>query len=402
MTGIPANCPRSDVDPFSTEFLADPYPNHPILRELGPAVWLDRYDVVAMARYREVRDALADWETFCSSRGVGLSDFAKEAPWRPPSIILEADPPLHTKARGVLGKILSRPALACLREDFSAQADRLAREVAARGEVDGIEDLAEAFPLSVFPDAVGLTEEGRENLLPYGDMAFNAFGPRNELFEKSFANAAHVTEWIAEQCRRENLTPDGIGAQVYTSADDGTISEDEAALLVRSLLTAGLDTTIYGIGAALYCLASFPDQWDRLREDPKKIRTAFDEAIRYVSPVQTFFRTTTRPVTVGDVALPEGQKVLLFLAAANRDPDQWDDPDRYDVSRKTVGHVGFGHGIHLCVGQMLAKLEAEVFLAALVEHVEKLELAGDAEWQLNNTLHGVSKLPLRLTAAEAH
>ena len=149
----PANCPTSALDPFSAAFLHDPYPHHATLRDAGPVVWLEQYGVIAMARYQQVRDTLADWETYCSSRGGGLTDFAKEEPWRPPSIILEADPPLHTRTRGVLGKVLSRPALQYLRERFTAKADEIARAVVAQGEIDAIDDLAEAFPLSVFPDA---------------------------------------------------------------------------------------------------------------------------------------------------------------------------------------------------------------------------------------------------------
>lgn len=394
----PDNCPTSEVDPFALDFLETPYPYHAALREAGPAVWIEKYDVVAMARYQEVRAALTDWETYCSSRGVGLTDFATEDPWRPPSIILEADPPLHTKTRGVLMKVLSKPALQALTEGFRKKADKLVARLVDKGEIDAVHDLAEAFPLSVFPDAIGLCEDGRENLLPYGNMAFNAFGPRNELFEEAFANAQPVVQWITDQCRREALAPGGIGRDIYKAADEGTVTEEEAGMLVRSLLTAGLDTTIFGIGAALYCFASFPDQWTVLREDPKLVRGAFEEALRYVSPVQTFMRTTTCPVNVGDIDIPEGQKVLLFLASANRDPLQWDDPDRFDIRRRTLGHVGFGHGIHVCVGQMLARLEAQVLLASLLEHVERIELIGEPEWRLNNTLHGVDRLPVRLHA----
>ena len=396
MTSKPDNCPTSALDPFAADFLHDPYPHHETLRNAGPVVWLEAYGVIAMARYEQVRSTLADWETFCSGRGGGLTDFAREKPWRPPSIILEADPPLHTRTRGVLGKILSRPALQYLRESFSAKAEEIVRDAVARGSIDAIRDLAEAFPLSVFPDAVGITGEGRENLLPYGDMAFNAFGPKNELFDKSFENAQSVIGWITAQCRREALTKDGIGARVYAAVDVGTISEEEAALLVRSLLTAGLDTTIFGIGAALYCFARFPEQWKLLRSDAKLVRWAIDESIRYVSPVQTFFRTTTKPVDIDGITLPEGQKILLFLAAANRDPRHWDDPETFDITRKSIGHVGFGHGIHLCVGQMLAKLETEILLEALARHVESIELTGEPEWRLNNTLHGLNRLPVRL------
>ncbi|MYH60946.1 MAG: cytochrome P450 [Caldilineaceae bacterium SB0675_bin_29] len=392
----PTNCPVSDLDPFAPDFLEDPY--HDALREAGPVVWLEKYDVCAMARYQQVRAALSDWETFCSSRGVGLTDFATEEPWRTPSIILEADPPLHTKTRGVLMSVLSKPALQPLSDDFKSTADKLVDDLVVKGEIDAVRDLAEAFPLSVFPDTIGLRKDGRENLLPYGDMAFNAFGPRNELFERSFANAQRVVQWITDQCQRQALVPGGIGERIYKIADDGKITEDEAALLVRSLLTAGLDTTIFGIGAVLYCFARFPDQWQVLRENPKLVRGAFEEALRFVSPVQTFMRTTTRAVDVEGVEISEGQKVLLFLASANRDPRQWEDPDRFDIGRRTLGHVGFGHGIHVCVGQMLARLEAQVLLTSLVERVERIELTGEPTWRLNNTLHGVDSLPVKLVA----
>ena len=392
------NCPVSGLDPFALDFLEDPYPFHEDLREVGPVVWLEKYNIFAMARYQQVRTALTDWETYCSSRGVGLTDFATEEPWRPPSIILEADPPLHTRTRGVLMSVLSKPALQALSDDFRGTADKLVDNLVNKGEIDAVQEIAEAFPLSVFPDTIGLRKDGRENLLPYGNMAFNAFGPRNELFERSFANAQPVVQWIMDQCQRSALAPAGIGEQIYKAADDGKISEEEAGLLVRSLLTAGLDTTLFGIGAVLYCFANFPDQWQLLREDPKLVRGAFEEALRYVSPVQTFMRTTTRPVEVEGVEIPEGQKVVLFLAAANRDPRQWENPDRFDITRRTLGHVGFGHGIHVCVGQMLARLEAQVLLRSLVEKVERIEMAGEPKWRLNNTLHGVDRLPVRLCA----
>src|SRR5215467_13649628 len=321
--------PRSAIDPFSREFLANPYPFHEQLREAGPAVWLERYGIWAMARHEEVRSSLMDWETFCSSAGVGLSDFRKETPWRPPSLILEADPPLHTRTRAVLTRILSAAAMKKLWATFEADAVQLIDRLIERRAFDAVKDLAEVYPLKVFPDAVGLDEDGRENLLPYGNMAFNAFGPRNELFAEAMANAGPVTSWIASKCQRSALAPGGLGAQIYSAVDAGDLTEAEASLLVRSFLTAGLDTTVVGLGNALFCFAQHPQQWQRLRQDPSLARAAFEEVFRFESPVQTFFRTTTRPVEVAGTRLREGEKVLLFLAAANRDARRWEDPDRF-------------------------------------------------------------------------
>jgi cytochrome P450/ferredoxin-NADP reductase len=389
--------PELDVDPFSDEFLTDPYAHHVQLREAGALFRLSRYGIWGMARHAEVSSALQDFSTFCSGRGAGLTDFVKEKPWRPPSIILEADPPLHTRTRGVLGKVLSRPALARLKDNMAREAEALLDEVLTRSHFDAVPALAQAFPLRVFPDAVGLVREGRENLLPYGDMAFNAFGPRNALFEASMRKAAEVTAWIVAQCRREALSPDGFGAQIYAEVDNGTISEQEAGLLVRSLLTAGLDTTIHGIGHALHCFVAWPDQWRALRRNPARVREAFEEVLRFVSPVQTFFRTTTRDVEVAGHTIPEGEKVLLFLAAANRDPRRWEEAERFDTERDASGHVSFGYGIHQCVGQMVARMEAETLLGALAKRVESFELDGAAAFRLNNTLRSLESLPVRVS-----
>jgi hypothetical protein len=391
--------PVSSVDPFSNEFLTDPYPHHETLREAGPVVWLERYGIWAMARHQEVRDALTDYQTYCSSAGVGLSDFRKETPWRPPSIILEADPPLHTRTRAVLTRILLPAAINKLRTTFEREAEALVARLVESREFDGIADLAEAYPLKVFPDAVGLSEGGRENLLPYGSMVFNSFGPRNDLFNQAMANAGPVRDWIMSKCSRAALAPDGLGMQIFDAVDAGELTEEEAGMLVRSFLSAGVDTTVYGLGNTLYCMARYPEQWTALRENPGLIRGAFEEVLRFEAPLQTFFRTTTRAVDVSGIGVGEGEKVLLFFAAANRDPRRWNNPDIFDVKRRAAGHMTFGTGIHGCVGQAVARLETEAVLTALVKRVASFELTAEPKRRLNNTLRGLDTLPLRIVPA---
>ena len=388
--------PVSTVDPFSHAFLNDPYPHHEALREAGPVVWLEQYGIWTMARHEQVRDALTDWQTYCSSAGVGLSDFRKEPPWRPPSIILEADPPLHTRTRAVLTRILSPAAIKVLRDTFEREAEALIARLVEQREFDGVADLAEAYPLKVFPDAVGISEEGRGNLLPYGSMVFNSFGPRNDLFNHAMANAGPVREWIMSKCSRAALAPGGLGMQIFQAVDAGELSEEEAGMLVRSFLSAGIDTTVYGLGNALYCMARYPEQWTILRNNPHLIRGAFEEVLRFEAPVQSFFRTTTRDVEVGDVRLGDGEKVLLLFAAANRDPRRWERPDTFDVTRRAAGHMTFGTGIHGCVGQAVARLETEAILTALARRVVSFELTSEPARRLNNTLRGFDTLPLRI------
>ena len=393
----PAGLPAVDVDPFSTDFFSDPYPVHNLIRESGPVVWLTRYAVAACARYEQVQLALKDWKTFSSARGVGMADFALHGRFRLPSIILEADPPQHTRSRQALSKTLGNSVMRGLRDQFEAVAEQMMAKLVAQGEFDACTELAEAFPLRVFPDAIGMRPESRAHLLPYGDMVFNSFGPANELFLTAAERADKVFPWVQSEAQRENLRPDGFGMLLYHCVDAGELSEEEAHKLVRALLTAGVDTTVNGIGAAIYCLARFPEQWDKLRNNPTLARGAFEEAVRFESPVQTFFRTTTCRTELGGVQLEGERKVLLFLGAANRDPRRWANPDAYEIERNAMGHVGFGAGIHVCVGQLLARLEGEVVLQSLARHARKLELAGQPVRRFNNTLRGLKHLPVRVT-----
>jgi cytochrome P450 len=395
----PSKIPASAIDPFSLDFLRDPHPAHEALRETGPVVWLEKYGCYAAARHAEVRRILDNPETFCSGRGVGLSDFRREKPWRPPSLVLERDPPEHDRARAVLNRALSATVIRSLRGRFAEAADKLALDLARMGRFDAIADCAEVYPTMVLPDAVGLSRQGREHLLPYAATVFNMFGPDNELRQAALAQMAPHVEWITAQCKREALTGDGIGAMIHAGADAGEVTGEEAELLVRSLLSAGFDTTVHGLGAALRALAHNPDQFSALRADPSKARAAFEEALRLETPVQAFFRTTTRDAELGGVTIGEGEKVLMLLGAANRDPRKWSKPDRYDIDRQTAGHVAFGAGVHMCVGQLLARLEGETLIAALARALTRIEPDGEPTRLLNNTLRGWAQLPVKVTAA---
>ncbi|KAA9149615.1 cytochrome P450 [Amycolatopsis acidicola] len=388
--------PATDADPFSHDVLENPLPLHAKLRDAGPVVHLERYDVYALARYEQVHAALTDWQHFQSAAGVGLANFRFEKPWRPPSLLLEADPPGHDAPRAVLSKILGPRALRKLRAAWFADAEKLVDEVLVDDEFDAVPALAEAFPLRVFPDAVGISKQGRENLLPYGDHLFNSFGPPNDLVARGQAKIGASTEWVTARCAREELAPGGFGAAIWAAADHGDITPAQAPLIVRSLLSAGVDTTVHGLAAVLYALAVNPVQWQRLRDRPGLARVAFDEAVRWESPVQTFFRTTTAELEIGGTVVPDGKKLLMFLGAANRDPRRWDTPGEFDLFRDPSGHVGFGMGLHQCVGQHVARLEAEALLSALAARVRTIEPAGPARRHHNNTLRAWESLPVAI------
>jgi hypothetical protein len=235
-------------------------------------------------------------------------------------------------------------------------------------------------------------------MLAYGAMVFGGFGPVTPWYQDLMKQADAVSAWIMERCQRQALSADGIGAAIYAHADAGDIEEGEATLLVRSLLSAGVDTTIDSIGLCLRCLAEHPEQWAVLRDNPGMARRAFEEATRFDSSSQSLFRTTLEDVDFQGVQLKKHQKVLVLIGAAGRDPAKWPQPDRFDIQRRvTASQIGYGAGVHSCVAQMMARLEGEVFFAALARKVQDIELVGPAVLRLQPGLRGLSSLPIRFT-----
>lgn len=392
----PEGVPTWDIDPYAIENLTDrTYFDE--LRAKGAFAYIPKYGVLACGGYAVTKEVFSDHERFVSSRGVGLSDFKLEKPWRPPSIVLEVDPPYHNKTRRAIMKALSPKAVRDLRDAFKADAETLIDQIPQKQDIEGVFDLAEAFPTRVFPKAVGIKEPDTRMLIDYGAMVFNAVGPDNTLREKSTANAPTIVGWIMEQCARDRLTEEGIGAMLFASADAGEITEDEAGMLVRSLLSAGVDTTVTGIGNALWCLASNPEQYEKLKEDPEKMALpAFEETLRFTSPVQAFYRTAALDTEVAGVKIEEGTKILCVLGAANMDTDHWGNPQEFDITRKVAGHLALGSGIHTCVGQNIAWAEGQAVLRALAERIDRIESTGEVVWRPNNAIHALDRMPRRL------
>jgi cytochrome P450 len=396
----PVGVPVWDVDPYDVDILTNPVPFFRALHAKGPFAYLSKYGMLACGGYVVTREVFSDHERFTSSRGVGLSDFKLEEPWRPPSIVLEVDPPDHNRTRRIIMRALSPKVVRDLREAFDEDAEKLVDEVLPKGDLDAVVEIAEAFPTRVFPRAVGIKDPDPRMLIDYGAMVFNALGPDNDLRRAAMSKGPVVGPWVNAACKRENLTEDGIGAIIHSAVDKDELGEVEAEMLVRSLLSAGVDTTVTGIGNALLCLAQNPSEWEKLKSDPDKFAMpAFEETLRYTSPVQAFCRTANQDTEVAGVAIEEGTKILCVLGAANLDPAHWENADRFDISRQAAGHLALGAGVHVCVGQNIARAEGHAILRALARRVDRIELTGDPVWRPNNAVHALDRLPVTLIPA---
>jgi cytochrome P450 len=366
------------------------------LREMAPVVKLARENITMIARYEHVAAGLKDWRAFSST----------SRPWHDPNsvrpeILLTDDPPRHTEVRPVIASALSPQALARMTTGFKSDADTLLRRLSERsGEViDAVTEISRPFVYKVLPDLLGLPQEGREHMTRFGHMVWATLGPQNELFHEAMENVGPVIAWVERCCDRGNLDPDGLGMQMFLAADRGQITQDQAKLLVGILLSAAADTTVMTVSTAMRAFSLFPDQYVALRADPALLRGAFEESLRWDSPSRMAGRIAMRDVEIDGYTIPRGERCGLMFAAANRDPRKWRDPERFDIRRDLRGHLGWGYGIHACVGRILALLEADALLGALIERVERFEPAGEPEPWMTTIGHGPAKLPVRLIFA---
>jgi len=384
----------SDADPFSTAAVRNARAVDDALRELAPAVKLSRENITLLTRYEHVAAGLRDWKTFSS----------RSRPWHDPKsvrpeLLLTDDPPKHTAVRAVIAEALAPKALASMGEAFRADAEALVLRLREKSgtPVDAMAEITRPFVYKVLPDLLGIPLAGRENLYAFGNMVWATLGPVNELFHAAMKDSGPVIDWVERCCSRENLTPGSLGMQMFLAADRGEIGPDEAKLLVGILLSAAADTTVMTLGNAIRAFALFPQQYQLVRTEPTLVRAAFEESLRWDSPSRLAGRITTEDVEIEGVVIPKGERCGLMFAAANRDPRRWSQPERFDVRRDNRGHLGWGQGIHACVGRVLAGLEADALLGAIARHISSFETAGEPEPWMTAIGHGPEKLPVRFT-----
>ena len=403
MFSPPDDIPVLDIDPFSEEILSDPLDYQTLLREAGPLVWLSKYGFYAVGGYDEAAGVLADWRQFSSARGVGPTDLAKEKPWwGEQAVLIESDPPRHNEIKAQVMKIYNPKAVTELGKEFEKKAQQLLDRLLVSDHFDGHLDIAEPYILRVFGDALGIQEGHRKELVTIGEFGFNNFGPRNEVLEKGKQEMDRLgaMDWMIARTQKSAVRAGSLGKQLHDLSETGELTEAESANVMRGQLAAGVDTTIAALGFLLYCFAIYPDQYQLVRKDPDLATKAFEEAVRLFSPLQTIMRTVVHDGEIGGLPLRADHKIVVSMAAANRDPRKFDHPDHFDLTRKLTGHLGFGRGVHTCVGMHVAMLEAEKLIQSIARRISGFSLAGEVAMKVNNTMRGPSRLPLQVTLAD--
>ena len=383
--------PTSGIDVFSDDVLSEPYEAYRVLRDTGAVVRLTSRPLWVLARYADVRAALADAATFSSAAGVGVSD---EMNAMQAGSVLASDDPEHARLRAVLSEKLAPRALASLRTAIAEQADALVAGVVARGGFDAVAELAARLPVDVVADLIGLPAEGRDMLLTGADAMFASFGPLDARLQSRMPEVMAHVEFMAASTSRDKLTSGSWGAAILDAVDEGRLAAESAVPLMAAYLIAAMDTTVHSLGNFIRLLAADPQLWRTLKADPGLIGGAFEENLRLESPVQGFTRLTTRDVELDGTLIPAGTRVLLSYASANRDERHYPDPDRYDIRRNPVDHLAFGYASHGCAGQGLARIEAQALIGSLLRRVESIELAGEPVRHSHPMIRGLEALPV--------
>lgn len=385
----PSSAPTVDVDLWSDDILADPYPTYAQLRARGAVLYDTENDIYVLPRYDEVRHAVQDWETFTSEHGVGVSETGNRRSGRG---ILTSDPPLHDELRSVLNPQLVPRAVAEHSDFLDEVAREIVTDVTARGSFDVVTELARPYSVRVVADLCGLPDdEARNHFIDWSTAGFNLYGPDNELSTESTEGFIKMFHYAFDEATRDRLAPDRWGTQIYEAGDEGKVDTKHCPGLVMAYVWAGMDTTVNSISSAIQLFAHHPTQWERLRDDRSLMNSAINEVLRIEAPVHRFTRSVTKAVEIGGVTIPEGARVLVLFGSANRDERRFDDPDRFDIERNPTDHLTFGRGIHRCVGAGLAQQELRAVLGQLADRVAAFDVV-DELWRRNNSLHGPERL----------
>ncbi|MFC9585601.1 cytochrome P450 [Streptomyces yangpuensis] len=403
---------------LQAELLEHPYSVYDRLRDTAPVCRITGTDGTPawlVTRYDDVRAALTD-------RRLSLDkSHAKEGGYRglslPPALdanLLNMDPPDHTRIRRLVSRAFTPRRSEQLRAPIRATADRLLDDLGPAGTADLVAAYAAPLPIIVICDLLGVPEDRRLDFRTWTDALITPDPSRPRAAKEAVsAMLGFFTELMAHKRSRpaDDLlsdliavrdgaegAEDGEGEGAAGGARDGDrLSEEELMSLAFLILFAGYENTVQLIGNAIHTLLEHPEEQARLRKDPSALPAAVEELARYEGPAPLAIRRfPTEDVTIAGVTVPAGETVLLSLSAANRDPARFPRPDLLDLNRDASGHLALGHGIHYCLGAPLARAEAEIALAALLERYPVLEAAGPApRWRPSLRARGLLELPVR-------
>jgi cytochrome P450 len=364
------------------------------MRETGPVVRLRHgAKLYAAVRFEAARQILRAPDVFSSRYGVAVNDFVNG---RGRDLTLTSDGDTHQRRRSVLMRPLSPTALTAIAGQIEELADQVVRDLAVRQRFCAVRDFAMVLPVEIVATLVGLSAQGRQRMLDWAAATFNALGPRNLRMMMAMPSLISMGRFMAA-LRPADVSAGGWAGQIFDAEANKEISPAEARGMIVDYVAPSLDTTILAAAEMFWRLANDREAFEALRADPDLATSAVNETVRLASPIRGFSRLCLSETDVEGVTIPEGARVIVMFASANRDEHHYAIPERFDIRRNPRDHLGWGNGPHSCAGMHLARLELEALARALARHATRLEV-GRPSRIVNNTLQGFRSLPAEIAA----
>ena len=386
-----------DQDYYADDFIRDPVPHYAEMRKLGPVVWLPHQNAFAVARHAEVVEVLNRPKSFLSGKGISISEDVNKLLI---GSTINSDAEAHRRRRRVTATPLMPKNIEPLEEYIRVTADGLADQLVARQRFDAVSEFAQILPYSIVVDLIGLSDGGRGNMLKWAAATFDLMDGFNDRSKAAFDTLVALRAYLDEYGQANRLKEGGLARRIFEVAPAHDFDEIEAKQLMRDYIAPSLDTTISAAGFMAVLFAQNPDQWARLRAEPALVPNAVEEIVRLATPIRSLSRYVATETELSGVTLPEGSRMIVIYASANRDQRVWDNPDDFDITRKVRKHVGFGFGVHTCMGLHLARRELINLLDAMRTRVVSWQLEGAPEISMNNSIRAYSHVPVRVEPAQ--
>lgn len=399
---------RFDVD--DPAFIADPYPVLSEIREATPIFRNERTGQWTLTRFQDVFETLRDrrlgrsYTHLYTDEQLGRpgpdprwQQFHQHERWS----LLSLEPPDHTRLRRLVSKVFTPKAVAALQPVLEGFADDLLDTCIDRGEFDMIADYAQPYSVAVICSMLGVPRADTQLLLDWSHAIVKMYELSTTDDVRAAANraAGEYIDYTRELIAAKRRTPDGqLVSELVQVEDDGDrLAEDEIVSTTMVLLEAGHEATVNTLGNGMYAFLRHPDEWRRVVDGSVETRAAVEEMLRWDSPLQLFERWVLEPgVEIAGQAIEVGEEVAMLFGSAERDPRRFPDPDRFDAGRNDPAHIGFGGGIHFCVGAPLARREIDVSLSRIVERCPNLELVRAPEYHPTFVIRGLTELRLAI------
>ena len=379
-----------------TFYGGDPFPAFAWLRDEAPAYFDEEAGVWGITRYADVKEISKDPATFSNAGGIRPDSSALP-------MMIDFDAPEHVRRRRLVSEGFTPKRIRESTDGVRNVCDAIIDKVCEQGYADFVRDIAAPLPMIVIGDMLGVAPEDRDSLLRWSDDMVKALGsPDPTAMDAAAVAAMEYAEYITavvEQRRRDHQSDDLVGTLVHADIDGDKL--DESSLIYETLLIliGGDETTRHVLSGGMYELLTHPDQFALLAAEPERRQLGIEEMLRWVSPIKNMARTATRDVELHGRTISKGQKLLLLYPSANRDERNFEEPERFDVTRTPNDHMAFGFGAHFCLGNRLARLELATMLDRLVERLPDLALATDDEPAKRNAnfVSGIESLPVTFT-----